>query len=76
MKRDVQNEKKAKIVIAKEQSEVVEKQEAKGELLKAYMETQVKYKEATSKVPKKGILIILPQGSVLPDIQYFVQYTW
>ncbi|KAG7202887.1 hypothetical protein KM043_010035 [Ampulex compressa] len=54
LKRDVQNEKKAKLDVQQQKTEQEEKKEKKTEVMKEYIETQVKYKEAKSKLPKKG----------------------
>lgn len=54
LKRDVQNEKKAKETEKQEKIEKDLKKEMKSEIMKEYIETQVKYKEAKSKLPKKG----------------------
>lgn len=54
LKRDVKNEKKAKEADKKIQQEQEEKKEKKTEIMKEYIETQEKYKEAKSKMPKKG----------------------
>lgn len=47
----MKNEKKAKEADQKLQSE---KEESKSEIMKEYIETQEKYKEAKAKLPKKG----------------------
>lgn len=47
----MKNEKKAKEADEKLQSE---KKESKSEIMKEYIETQEKYKEAKTKLPKKG----------------------
>lgn len=47
----MKNEKKAKEAEQKLQSE---KKESKSEIMKEYIETQEKYKEAKTKLPKKG----------------------
>lgn len=51
LKRSVQNEKKAKEIDRKQQTE---KEENKSEIMKEYIETQEKYKKAKEKLPKKG----------------------
>lgn len=54
LKRNVQNEKKAKEMSLKQQIEKEEKKEKKSEIMKNYIETQKRYKEASAKLPKKG----------------------
>lgn len=54
LKRGVQNEKKAKEAEKKQQAEKEEIKEKKTGVMKEYIENQEKYKEAKSKLPKKG----------------------
>lgn len=54
MKRDVRNEKKAKEADEKLKQGQEERKEKKTEIMKVYIETQERYKEAKSKIPKKG----------------------
>lgn len=54
LKREMQKQKKEKEVGEQLKVEQEEKKEKHTGLLKEYMETQEKYKEATSKIPKKG----------------------
>ncbi|XP_012256363.2 spliceosome-associated protein CWC27 homolog [Athalia rosae] len=54
LKRDVRNEKKAKEDEAKEKVEQEQEKEKKSSVLREYIETQEKYKEAKSKLPQKG----------------------
>ncbi|XP_046484227.1 spliceosome-associated protein CWC27 homolog [Neodiprion pinetum] len=54
LKRDVRSEKKAKEEEAQIQVEKEQEKEKKSSVLREYIETQEKYKEAKSKLPKKG----------------------
>ncbi|XP_015598092.1 peptidyl-prolyl cis-trans isomerase CWC27 homolog [Cephus cinctus] len=54
LKRGVKNEKIAKEENEKMKVELQEKKEKKSEILREYIETQEKYKDAKSKLPKKG----------------------
>lgn len=54
LKRNVQNEKKMKEADQNQQIEEIEQKRKKSEIMKDYMETQEKYKEAKAKLPKKG----------------------
>lgn len=53
MKRDVQNEKRAKEAEHKQQADKDAKKE-KSEVMKEYIETQERYKKAKAQLPKKG----------------------
>lgn len=53
MKRDVQNEKRAKEAELKKQTDKDDKKE-KSEIMKEYIETQERYKKAKAQLPKKG----------------------
>lgn len=54
LKRDVRSEKKAKEEEAKMKVVEEEEKEKKSSVLREYIETQERYKEAKSKLPKKG----------------------
>lgn len=54
LKRNVQNEKRMKEMDKINQVEESEKKKQKSEIMKDYVETQEKYKEAKAKLPKKG----------------------
>lgn len=53
LKRDVQNDKRAKEAERKQQIDKDNKKE-KSEVMKAYLESQERYKKASAQLPKKG----------------------